>query len=502
MKRFSALLLLLLVPVILASMGASDDTSSNSKQLRAARYDRSRQLVISRRNTQIRRDPPTSGTTHTPYAAGSIIGVSSAASILAFDSSVTGELVKSEEYNSGKISYYWDEDNTQVDNTLKASLFGVCRDFEIQGDAQLADYPYSVSGAHGTGFTPYADGLCVQGTGWELDRLAFFQVPGKALVMHGGGGGHAGPFCSLDNRANRATRIFVQQCYSGPYIDASDSRLENIEVVNVVTDGAYYGGAGMHVTDSHIYGADRGCVVSGLVHGDNWYHEAARIGTQFLFGSDGSWVNGLYIGPATCWSRGVLIGSDFIKIRDLEGIVMAEGTDGHSDIVGAEIGASRAAIKILDAQVTVGTGSVGVKLGDASHHNTITIQPTTSVDGSIGVQVGNVYATKVECHDGYIPGGAAIDLSGSNLNSVDGQGNVFDVSCSLAGSGKAIKYPGGGTVFNLAVGNHVILNGVETHRRADGHIYIDGVDSGTFMFKAPWQKVRKGELTSPYSLAA
>ena len=64
--------------------------------------------------------------------------------------------------------------------------------------------------------------------------------------------------------------------------------------------------------------------------------EAARIGTNIMPGADGTRIDGLNIGPGTCWERGVKIKAHGCNITNLYGTVRAE-TKEHPNSACVEI---------------------------------------------------------------------------------------------------------------------------------------------------------------------
>jgi hypothetical protein len=304
--------------------------------------------------------------------------------------------------------------------------------------------------------TPHrADGLCVQGSGFCGERLRFYQVPGTALRLKGGRGKQGGPFGIYDNIINELNDIWVSQAIGGIVVEAGDTKLHAIYISGIVRDGLTISGPGTVVDVDHIYGADRGVVVTQEAEFHTAYHEASRIGTHILATATGTRFDGLNIGPATCRERGVKIEAHGCTIRGLHGMVMAESV-AHPDIAGVEI-MPKLIGQVIEGALTVdGDGSdalifrghrnkVDLKGGWNKRTNATFVRVAEAVTGST-----------VELR-GVGDGGTVLDLSASNLDRVDGRGNEFKIKWS--GTAKRVVYPGGGAIYNLAPGTQLWIDG-------------------------------------------
>ncbi len=231
--------------------------------------------------------------------------------------------------------------------------FPYAHDFTFDGRAGFHTYPESHTGdpnapdLHGPDLKQRADGLCMQGSGLTIERVHAWDVPGTAIKMLGGPGGQAGQKGIYDDSTSRLSDSSVMHAINGVYCNVGDSRIRGLSVVEVVKDGLTVAGPGTYVDDCHVWGADRAAVVSTETHGTNLYLEAARIGIEVLPHSGGTEIDGLNIGPATCWDRGALIESDNVTITRLSNQVKA-GT------VGVEVASWRTNIKLSGALIRRG----------------------------------------------------------------------------------------------------------------------------------------------------
>src|SRR5262249_35390114 len=154
-------------------------------------------------------------------------------------------------------------------------------------------------------------------------------------------------------------------------VESGDSKLRSIYISGIAHDGLTMNGAGSVVEGDHVCGADRAVVVTAPAEFHTVYHEAARIGTDILPGADGTLIDGLNIGPGTCWHRGVKIQANGCTVNDIHGTVRAESTD-HPDIAGVEIMPRLLNEVIRGALVIDGDGSEGVIL--RGHRNKIDLK--------------------------------------------------------------------------------------------------------------------------------
>lgn len=376
-----------------------------------------------------------------------LIGAGPAVTVLRFPKGTTGKPLIS---NAGL--------GTAIDAFFSNSKGNTCfcptvSNLAVDGQAGLHNEPYyrnSTPDLYGPDFVPTADGVSLQGTGIRGEHLRLFQIPGTALVMRGGGGGNYGQFCAYDYATSRASDVEILNCYAGIDDSVGDSRAERIAIAGVAKDGVVASGPGTYLDDIHVWGADRGAVFSTQIIGTNLYLEASRIGLHVLYHSDGSEVDGLNIGPGTCWERGALIESDEVAISRLKGTV-------RTDTVGVEIKPYRANVSI-QGRLGFSGPAIGILL--AGHNNCADLSASSEIKGTTFVkvvQVADSLPTKIDVRvRGFLGAGVALDLSESGLDKAGGQGNKFDVKCN--GNGTPVIYPGGGTKYNLAEGNTVLID--------------------------------------------
>ena len=110
------------------------------------------------------------------------------------------------------------------------------------------------------------------------ERLEFFQIPGTAIVLKGGGGPQAGAYGIYDNQVTRLSDVLISQAINGIDDAVGDSRLDKIGIAGIVKDGLTISGSGTQVYDAHVSGADRAAVFKTAVIATDCYFEAARIG--------------------------------------------------------------------------------------------------------------------------------------------------------------------------------------------------------------------------------
>ena len=166
----------------------------------------------------------------------------------------------------------------------------------------------------------------------------------------------AAPSGIYDTLAGELNNIYVELALGGIVIDAGDTKLHGIYVTNIVRDGLTMSGPGSFVDLDHICGADRAVVVTQQAEFHTAYHESARIGTHILAAATGTRIDGLNIGPGTCWERGVKIEAHGCTIKGLFGMVKAE-TAAHPDIASDEILPGLANEVVEGALVVDGDGS-------------------------------------------------------------------------------------------------------------------------------------------------
>jgi hypothetical protein len=203
-----------------------------------------------------------------------------------------------------------------------------------------------------------------------------------------------------------------------------------------------------------------GCRVTAGSHLRECYHEASRIGTLIESKAFGTRIDGLNIGPGTCWHRGALIDCAGVEIIGLRGNVRAASTE-YPDIAGVEITSGRTNVKV-EGQILVGEGSTGIIV--RGERNTIKVDcGWDNNPNSTAIRVAEaVKQCTIEC-DGGGRGGVLLDLSQSGLDKTPGEGNLFRVrvpAWTINNGLKPVVYPGGGTVFNLKPGTEVWVNGV------------------------------------------
>jgi hypothetical protein len=439
------------------------------RTLPAGVYDFNQTLVIARQRVLPHMNNKAETGVPAPFLAkqpaqpgGWLRGEDRFGTVLRFAPNVKGCLIQTEDYGTGRAGGFWNDANTQGDANLRGNLCIMASDFTVDGRAEIRPYPWGrPEGAptpdlHGPDFPFRADGLCVQGSGFCLERLRFYQIPGTALRIKGGHGKQAGAYGIYDTLVGELSNIYVTQALGGIVVEAADTKLHGIYVTNIVRDGLTMSGPGSVVDVDHICGADRAVVVKQQAEFHTAYHEAARIGTHILAEAPGTRIDGLNIGPATCWERGVKIEAHGCSIKGLFGMVMAESA-AHSDIAGVEIMPRLVNLVIEGALVVEGDGSEALIL--RGHRNKVDLKGGWNKRANATfVRVAEAITGSTVELRGAGDGGTVLDLSASGLDRIDGQGNEFNIKWS--GSAKRVIYPGGGTIYNLARGNQLWIDGV------------------------------------------
>jgi hypothetical protein len=392
--------------------------------------------------------------------AGSLRGEDQFGTVLRFGPDVKGQLICTEGYGGGKISQWWNDDNKLGDKKLKAYLCGSASDFTVDGGAELHTYRFRHNAdekgpdIHGADHPSRADGLASQGSGFSAQRLRFFQIPGTAMVVRAAGGTQSGSMGIYDDATTRLSDIWVSQCLGGIDCDVGDSRLRHISIAKVAKEGLTLGGPGMYIDDCHVWGADRSAVINSSVFASHCYFEAARIGTEITPSGYDTVIDGLNIGPGTCWQRGVKIEATGCTIRNLAGAVPTASTT-NADIAGVEI-APGLTNENISGSLSVGGESVGLILRGS--HNKIELRGAWPKSNPTLVRVAEpVTLCTVEIYGGG-DGGTVLDLSASGLDRINGQGNEFKVKWGGSGT-RRVVYPSGGTTYNLAPGTQVWIDG-------------------------------------------
>jgi hypothetical protein len=233
-------------------------------------------------------------------------------------------------------------------------------DNPINGNAGLPTYPWALLPASGdVSQLTTCDGIVATGGTFCADRLSIDQVAGAGLVVNGNA---------------RIDGIRIHRAVIGAVLNTPDSFVRGVAMDGFVKDGLILSGSGLQVDMTHICGADRACVITQACRVENAYHEAARIGTDILPGADGTQIDGLNIGPGSCWERGLRIGANGCTINGLTGAVQGQdqAVPSHRDIAGVEILPGILHTTIDGQLVVTGDGSAAAILRGTG--NTITLK--------------------------------------------------------------------------------------------------------------------------------
>lgn len=378
---------------------------------------------------------------------GHLIGKGITQTVLVFDPSITGQLIKTEGYGDGKVGRYWNQNNTDGDKSLRSTLSSIARDFTVDGRAEFRPYPMGpavgwpqppAKDLHGQDMPWRADGLCMQGSGNRAEHLRFKNIAGTALIMRPGVGTQAGFFGLWDDNYPIIDDINVKQAINGVDISLVDAKISRLIVENVAKEGAILDLNGGYLNTDHICGADVGCRVKSEINASNCYHESARIGTLIEPQAHGCEFDGLNIGPGTCTQYGIQAFSSGNRIKFRGTVGNPNGK--HAQVVGLY---STGDNNTYDGGFRVENGDVGVRLeGNAGELKLVTFQPN---------------------------GGTALEITKPINNwrisiRVQGYKNPVALNIKAMGTGNKIEIISTGEtpsiVGKIPPGNEVSLNGV------------------------------------------
>jgi hypothetical protein len=294
--------------------------------------------------------------------AGLLAGADRDGTALVFGTGITGQFIKTEDYNAGDISddvvsAPWNDGNTQGNTNYRYNFSAAVHDLTIFGQAQLHPYPWATNrddelpDVYGPNFVHRADALCMQGGGHSVERVRFSYIPGACLIIKGG---HAipqsGAYGIIDDPLNYVRDVRMAQAMYGINVAvATDTKIDNVYGSAFVKDGITCGISTV-ISNSHIYGADRSLVAPYQIHATNLYMESARVGVHLTNsyinpetgsvvstpGAHNSYISGLEIGPGTIWNRGILCETNGNTILGVTGKIRAQDAT-YTDIAAIEI---------------------------------------------------------------------------------------------------------------------------------------------------------------------
>lgn len=399
-------------------------------------------IVISRQRTDIRVPAPFMAASAIA-PAGELKGDSAQTTIYRFAPTVKGPLVTSEGCGDPKFSFWWN------DGAAFSCFCPRVHDLAVDGQGQLHPHPYNnaMGGANdptGPDAKPRGDGVCLQGTGVRAERLRLFQIQGTALVVRGAPvDGQSGQFGLYDESVSRIDDVAVLQCINGIDSNSGDSRISRCSVSQVAKDGLTVAGPGTYIDDYHGWGCDRSAVFDAEVHAHHLYDEAARIGTHITSKATGSTIDELNIGPATCWSRGVLCEAHNVQVSRLFGAVRGKGVVGYEQLAGTNEAP-------VSGRINADSGAVAFKA--AGYRHTWRIY-TNLTGGATGLQIsGEVSGCTFELIGWGQPGTVALDLTEAKCTG----NNEFIVR--FAGASTRVLMPR--DTKKLPPGNTLTIDGV------------------------------------------
>lgn len=367
MKRFTLLLLLLCSPTLTYGQKLVDGVQNVTATI----------VVAQQSGTATPGPWQLSDASQPQRHAGSIGGKSKFETVLVFDKSIKGQLIKTEGFGSVQVGNWWNQNNTAGDKTLKSVLCAHVHDFTVDGRAEFRPYPYSYNQSwsppdvHGPDMPVRAHGLAMQGAGNCAEHLRFFNVPGTAIIMRPGTGDQAAFLGTWDATPTTADDIEINQAINGIDCNVGDSKLSRLWVSNVAHEGLTLDISGGYLSVDHVCGADIACHVLSELHARQCYHESARIGTLVDAGAHGCEFDSLNIGPGTCREAGLVLKSNGNTVRVFGGV--GDQNKDHPSAVGVDCSGNG---NRLTGNLTIQKGDVGAVLsGNAGTLDLRTFQP-------------------------------------------------------------------------------------------------------------------------------
>lgn len=483
-------------------MSTGSLSSSSTTRLPVGVQKPAQSLVIPRHSPRFRSGLSAGyGATQESLPSASLRGDSWAETILQFPANFSGQCIKSENYGSSLVGNWWNDANTAGNTALRATLCPVVSDLSVDGRAtlrsQAATYtstptdptkPSRGQGAdaHGPDLVRRADGLCLQGAGLLAKALRFYAIPGSAVVLKSGSDAQAGALGIYDNYTSQVEDVAAISCLDGLIVETHRTSLTHVAVRNAVQDGIRLAGDRCTLADGQVTGADRAIVFLLPGQARDLSVSDARIGVFLGAGQDatgygidnesatagahGTRIDNLDLGDGTCYYRGLLIKANNCQVAGLTGAVH-ETSSTWPDIAGIELQVDSYRNYIQGHLRLASTSdlnqAVGAIVGGHQHHLKLTGEIAGShAAGATFVYVpapgvsGRLSSTTVEINCSVENTGTILDLSDSGLDAAVGAGNVFDIRGSFAAA-TVVRYPGGGTTFNLPAGNLVLINGVD-----------------------------------------
>lgn len=168
-----------------------------------------------------------------------------------------------------------------------------------------------------------AVGLQLTGDDCRASNIRLRDIPGTGAIFAGG------DWLGSD--------IDIRGARQGLILNTPDGKFQNIYIGGVIEDGLTIGAQGVVVIGDHVSGAGgAACRIKAPARFTSAYHEAAAIGTLIEPGADGTVIEGLDVGPGTCWDRCVKICAHGCSVTGIRGEVRLNEPV-HPDSGGIEI---------------------------------------------------------------------------------------------------------------------------------------------------------------------
>lgn len=317
----------------------------------------------------------------------------------------------------------------------------------IDGGAALFSYPYNKTDATGKGCPPKADGVLLAGDGIQGQWLRVWQVAGTGIKAIPGKGIQPGPLGIGDYITSRLEHASVAQCLNGIDWQIADGRISQCDVSNVAFTALVQSGPGVYLDDFHQWGATNGVILNAETHAHHLYVDACTA-NGLVVNADNCEIQDLNIGPATCYTRGVLVSANCTSIRGLCGAVA-------TNAIGLEVASGKLST-VIDGTLDLSGGGTGLIL--RGPHLDVRFRPkwNDAAKPTAVVLDGWTFNSDVEI-EASAQSGTLLDLSRSNLDMACPWGN-WNNRFRVKGVGGAVRVilPKG----KLAPGNTLEIDGV------------------------------------------
>lgn len=386
------------------------------------------------------------------YPGGRLYGDDENATVLRFDPSVTGALIKTEEFGLGTLEAYW---NADPNNGMFAP--------------EISNLIITGRSGQQTASTPFrADGIQVEAINPKLHNLMLYEIPGVGIRLKRPGVGTPNRTGILETEVtHRIKNIFCQECQGGMIVESSsgDCQIDGFSSLANWGNGLEVYGSGTSIRRSHIWGHQSDGIAGFLNANDlrieDAYWEAAWIGADLACSV--SLIKNIYTGPGTCWHRNMRIQGNGNTVMGLMGNVRAE--DGTwPDIAGLEfLNNTCVHNTVIGGYLNISGTSKGIILRGQRQKVDLVLGPVSTATG-VRIPAGSACRSNHIIIRGSGQTPKVLDFTGCDLNTQDGMGNHFEVYWADGPVGRITYTDGdvhasGPTNYNLFAGNKITWNG-------------------------------------------